>query len=153
MNKKVFFSTALLCFSSASFACDVPSDEKLVCEVVLCNPIGLVISESRSKCMKVNRRFAIYLATLGFWDKPPKCKLRNAQCQKTGNAGSDATLAPSFCEELPDRESQLACLVNSGNGHLIPPDRPLPPEICDGRFPRSGGAEIQRRIDLCHDER
>ncbi|CAN0490737.1 unnamed protein product, partial [Scytosiphon promiscuus] len=78
-------------------ACPMPSDEQLVCEVVLCNPIGLTISESRSECLAVNRRFAIYLATLGPFRDPPRCKMRDQQCRVTGRA-SNATIDASFCQ-------------------------------------------------------
>lgn len=107
--------------------CPVPSDEKLVCEVVLCNPLGIVISESRSECLQVNRRFAIYLATLGFWDKPPKCKLRDKNCNKVGNASS-AEIDPQYCDELGSEAEQDACRMALG----APPSNPGYCEEFDG---------------------
>ena len=51
--------------------CPISSEEKLACGVVLCNPVGLAISESRSECLEINRKWALYLATLKPWDSPP----------------------------------------------------------------------------------
>lgn len=100
-------------WSSAAAACPIPDDEKLVCEVVLCNPVGLAISESRSECLAVNRRFAIYLATLGPFRDPPSCKSRDQNCQVTGKA-SNATIDPAFCNELGTDDARNACLAALG---------------------------------------
>ena len=104
---KTLFGVLTLSFAPIASACDIPSDEALVCEVVLCNPLGLAISESRSKCMQVNRRFAIYLAKLGFWDKPPKCKMRDKNCKKTGEKIVKKDI--SFCDYAPPEQKE-ACL-------------------------------------------
>jgi len=93
--------------------CPISGAETLVCEVILCNPIGLVISESRSECLDVNRRFAWYLATLGFWSKPPKCKMRDKNCNKVGTA-TDATIDPSYCDSLSSETEQNACKAALG---------------------------------------
>ena len=119
--------------------CPMKSDEALVCEVVLCNPLGLVISESRSECLKTNRRFAIYLATLGFWDKPPKCKMRDKNCNKTGKASS-ANIDVEFCDELDDFEERNICRSTLDYPLITPPvTNPRPPnrppiieDPCDG---------------------
>lgn len=94
--------------SSHPQGCPVSSAEKLVCSVVLCNPIGLAIAESRSECITVNRKFAIYLATLGFWSKPPKCKSRDQNCNKTGRA-SDAQISTSYCNDLSNTHDKKSC--------------------------------------------
>lgn len=117
--------------------CPMKSDEALVCEVVLCNPLGLVISESRSECMKTNRRFAIYLATLGFWDKPPKCKMRDKDCNKTGKAKS-ASIDVDFCDELENFDERNTCRNTLGYPVLDP--NPQPPT-----YPRPP-------IDPCRDD-
>ncbi len=96
-----------ICLSPISNACDIPSDEALVCEVVLCNPLGLAISESRSKCIQINRRFAVYLATLGFWSNPPTCKMRDKSCNQTGEKIVEKDV--SFCEFGSPSERE-ACL-------------------------------------------
>jgi hypothetical protein len=64
--------------------CPMSSDEKLACGVVLCNPLGLVISESRSECLDINKKWAIYLATLGPFDSPVRCRSRDMSCTKRG---------------------------------------------------------------------
>ena len=64
--------------------CPISEDEKLACGVVLCNPVGLSISESRSECLEINRKWAIYLATLKPWEKPVSCKSRDMNCSKRG---------------------------------------------------------------------
>jgi hypothetical protein len=92
--------------------CNIKSDEELVCSVVMCS-VGLAISESRDECLKVNRDFAIYLATLGFWDKPPKCRMRDESCKKVGKA-TTASLSPEQCVELPTEDKQSACLAALG---------------------------------------
>ena len=120
-------------------ACDIPSDEKLVCEVVLCNPVGLAISESRSECLAVNRRFAIYLATLGFWDSPPKCKFRDQSCNSIGRA-DDAPVDASFCNELDTEDEKNSCLAAIGQA---------PAEYCESFVdePEQYEACMERSVD------
>lgn len=89
-------------------SCPVSSAETLVCSVVICNPIGLAIAKSRSECLTVNRKFAIYLATLGFWSKPPSCKSRDKNCNKTGKA-SKAQISTSECSQLSTSYEQESC--------------------------------------------
>lgn len=111
--RRLFFTLLLTLAASPSFAsqgCPMSSDEKLVCSVILCNPIGLMISDSRSECLKVNRDFAIYLATLGFWDKPPKCYARDEYCNRTGRA-STAQMSPEYCVDAGDAGRQNACMT------------------------------------------
>ena len=64
--------------------CPISSEEKLACGVVLCNPVGLAISESRSECLEINRKWALYLATLKPWESPARCKSRDMNCAKRG---------------------------------------------------------------------
>lgn len=90
--------------------CPMSSAEKLVCSVVICNPIGLAIAKSRSECLQVNRKFAIYLATLGFWSKPPKCKSRDQNCNKTGRA-SKAEISANECNQLGTVFEQKSCIA------------------------------------------
>lgn len=61
--------------------CDIPSDEELVCEVLMC-AIGIAIPESASKCAEVFREYAAYKATLGRFDSPPSCRSRNQNCER-----------------------------------------------------------------------
>lgn len=93
--------------------CPIHKDEKLVCAVVMCNPIGMAIPESFNECLKVNRDFAIYLATLGFWDKPPKCHARDENCNKTGRA-STAQMSPEHCVAAGDDDKKAACMTALG---------------------------------------
>lgn len=130
MFKKMALSACLLCASSAALSCDdMPSDEKLVCEVILCNPLGLLLAESRDRCEQININFAKYLARLGFLKKPPKCRMRNSSCQETGVAQEAPSISASFCDGMTG-DDRIACLVNSGNGHTIPEEE-MPPEICE----------------------
>jgi hypothetical protein len=109
----VFFGSIDQARADFSQGCPMSNAETLVCSVVLCNPIGLVISESRRECLKVNRAFAVYLSTLGFWDKPPKCKLRDTRCNKVGNA-SNVSISPQYCDELETVAQQNACKLGLG---------------------------------------
>lgn len=86
------------------------SDEQLVCKVVLCNPLGLISPDARPDCLQVNKDFAIYLATLGFWDKPPKCKMRDMQCNKTGTA-KKGVVAESPCTDPITHVTDPVCVV------------------------------------------
>lgn len=117
--KKLMCALLLMIASSSVFAgagCPMSSEENLVCSVVLCNPIGLAINESRNDCLKVNRDFAIYLATLGFWDHPPKCKMRDMNCNKVGTA-KKGVVAPSVCIDPNTGAMDLSCAkgVNVNN--------------------------------------
>lgn len=108
----------MLIVSASSFSVAAPIDngcpisraEKLVCSVVLCNPLGLAIAESRTECLKINRDYAIYLATLGFWKKPPRCQARDENCNRTGRA-STAQMRPENCLDAGDRKKQNACMI------------------------------------------
>lgn len=117
--KKLLCALFLMVSSSSVFAgsgCPMPSAEKLVCSVVLCNPIGLLIDESRNDCLKINRDFAIYLATLGFWDNPPKCKMRDMNCNKVGTA-KKGIVATSVCIDPDTGTMDVSCAkgVNVNN--------------------------------------
>lgn len=161
--KKVLLLLGVL-LSPATFAgqpggCPMDSDEQLVCKVVLCNPMGLVSPDARNDCIQVNREFAIYLATLGFWDKPPKCKLRDMQCNKTGNAKrGQVTESPctdpvthitdpicalgmqkndAACDELSNPLEQDTCYVNlAKNTKLCDALTGSLRQICNGADPR-----------------
>lgn len=116
------FSAALLMLSTFNVSaeditvetegCPMQSAETLVCSVVVCS-IGILIPESHSECVKVKTKFAIYLATLGFWSKPPSCKQRDENCEKTGKA-SNAEIDPEFCMGLGTDEKVQACLAAGG---------------------------------------
>lgn len=98
--------------------CPISSDESLVCAVVLCNPLGFMVPESVDECFKVNAKFAIYLATLGFWDSPPKCRFRDQFCNKIGKANT-AYIKDDFCEKSGLEGDALGtCLTALGS----PPD-------------------------------
>jgi len=92
--------------------CPMGSAETLVCEVVLCS-IGIAIPASRSKCIQVTRKFAIYLATLGFWSKPPSCKQRDQNCNVTGK--TKAKIDPVACDSLPTETERNSCKAASGD--------------------------------------
>lgn len=114
MLKKIILCAAL---AAPSFAvannnpngCPVPSDEKLVCAVVMCD-FGLIMGEWSSECTQYKRDFAIYLATLGPFDRPPKCKMRDENCNKTGKA-KKAAVDEKFCTSLSTPEAVNACLA------------------------------------------
>lgn len=105
----------LLCASTAWAdapvnGCPMNDDEKLVCSVVLCNPIGLLKDESRSECIKVNKQFAKYLATLGFWKKPPKCKMRDMSCGEVGTA-KKGVVDEGICTDPDTNITDTACIA------------------------------------------
>jgi hypothetical protein len=92
--------------------CPMGSAETLVCEAVLCS-VGLLIAESRPKCIQVTKKFTIYLATLGFWSKPPSCKQRDQNCNVTGK-GTTASIDIDECGELDNEEDQNNCRAAAG---------------------------------------
>ncbi len=106
----LFFATTI---THTAHGCPMSSEEELACSVVLCNPMGLIISESRSECLDVNRRWAWYLATLGFWDSPAVCLERDKNCNVTGRA-SNAPADPGFCRYLSTGEEQDICAAALG---------------------------------------
>lgn len=119
-------------------SCDISSDETLICEALMCNPIGLAINESRSECLKVNRRLAWYLATLGFWEDPPKCMSRDSSCNKTGRATrEDGSSDIDFPDPCKPGEECWPCLPGEVCDDPIDPpfddpcEKPKPGEICD----------------------
>lgn len=99
----------------ATEGCPMPSDEKLVCAVVVCD-FGLLKGENSSECKAYKKQFAIYLASLGIWDKPPKCKNRDMACNKTGTA-KKAESPPSVCTDpdtlITDPECVKGANINS----------------------------------------
>jgi hypothetical protein len=115
MKKALLFLTCLSLqfLNNSAFAgepegCPIKRDEELVCSMLLCS-VGLLIDESRPKCLKIQREYAIYLATLGFWDKPPKCKSRDMDCNKTGKA-SKAPIPPDICTDPVTMETDAECV-------------------------------------------
>ncbi len=116
MIKKLLVVASLL-FASSAFAgnpqgCPVPSDEELVCSVVMCD-FGAALGKWSPECTHVKVRFAVYLATLGFWDHPPKCKMRDEHCNKTGKA-TKAQLGPQNCVDAGTKDKQDACMAAIG---------------------------------------
>ena len=110
---KAFFISFLVSVTPVTLAspeggCPIKSDEKLVCAVVMCD-FGLIMGEWSSECTQHKKDFAIYLATLGFWDKPPKCMMRDENCNKDGKA-KKAELSPKDCEKFDTEIQQKACL-------------------------------------------
>ncbi|WP_226669093.1 hypothetical protein [Microbulbifer aggregans] len=95
--KKILSVIAGVLLAGSALACNIKSDEKLVCEALICT-VGILIPESHSECVKVQTEFAIYLATLGFWEDPPTCKNRDMNCKSTGKAST--AVAPSTCDSL-----------------------------------------------------
>tara|TARA_Y100000782_G_scaffold115267_1_gene156491 strand:- start:1229 stop:1531 length:303 start_codon:yes stop_codon:yes gene_type:complete len=81
---KILTLCVLSIFSFNAHAINLSGNEKLACEYALCVPIGLLISESRDKCLRVERRWKLYVATLGPFKSPPKCPLINANGDKVG---------------------------------------------------------------------
>lgn len=88
--------------------CPMKNDEELVCAVIMCD-FGALMGEYPSECHKVKLDFAVYLATLGFWDKPPKCFMRDSSCKKNGKA-SKKTQSPSMCDDPVTGKPDEACL-------------------------------------------
>ncbi|MDP5209853.1 hypothetical protein [Microbulbifer sp. 2205BS26-8] len=100
MKNTVIYTIISAFIVGSASACDIDSDEQLVCEALMCS-VGIFIPASHSECVKVQRDFAIYLATLGFWEDPPKCKNRDMNCQSTGNANTrSANLPAATCNNL-----------------------------------------------------
>jgi hypothetical protein len=89
-------------------SCPMKNDEELVCAVIMCD-FGALMGEYPSECHKVKLDFAVYLATLGFWDKPPKCFMRDSECNKNGKA-SKKTQSSSLCENPATGKPDEACL-------------------------------------------
>ncbi len=97
----------------AAKECPIGKAETLVCSAIMCS-VGILIAESRPKCIQVNRKFAIYLATLGFWSKPPSCKSRDENCNVTGKA--TAKVDPKSCEALGSPADIIKCKAAGGIG-------------------------------------
>jgi hypothetical protein len=104
LNVYFFLSFSATFFSTNTSAqshpqgCPISSKEELACGVLLCNPIGLVISKSRSECIKINKEWAIYLATLGPFRSPVRCQERDINCNKVGPASNDF-ISKEHCRE------------------------------------------------------
>lgn len=95
-----------------SGGCPISSEEKLACGVVLCNPVGLVIAESRGECLKINSKWAIYLATLGPFDSPARCRSRDMNCQ-TGSVIKETN--QRFCGRSFTGDDYEFCINNAIN--------------------------------------
>ena len=90
--------------------CDVPRDEALVCEMLLCNPTGFIIRASRKKCLQGNKRFIRYIAKLGFFKDPPSCKSRDVNCRVVGEAGTAPMVDQHYCNAIKDEDTREECL-------------------------------------------
>lgn len=107
-----FYASILLTVTPVTSAnpagCYLPSDEKLVCAMVMCD-FGKIYGEWSQECRSYEVEFAHYLATLGFWDKPPKCEMRDDSCAKNGRA-QKVSVSPSTCNNLGTDAEQKSCL-------------------------------------------
>ena len=99
--KKLMAITLGMFMAGAVLACPIKNDEQLVCEALVC-AVGIAIPESHAECVKVQTKFAIYLATLAPWDDPPKCKNRDMNCNAVGNASNN--IPPNSCGTLSGQE-------------------------------------------------
>ncbi|MEW5250894.1 hypothetical protein [Microbulbifer discodermiae] len=141
MKKNISIIFGML-FSTITIACDVKKDEQLVCEALMCT-IGIAIPASHSECLKVQTEFAIYLATLGFWENPPKCKNRDMNCQVTGKA--NANVSPSTCNAVSSNptdfvncEVQASKLVGQTFNCSKYADNPTLRTACEQQFQSNG---------------
>lgn len=110
-KKLLFISVLFSLFNSTSvFAFDHPDGcpvgraEKIVCAAVMCD-FGLIMGEWPSECNQVKVDLAVYLATLGFWDKPARCFNRDQDCKKDGKA-KKANATPAMCAEAGVTQNQ-----------------------------------------------
>ena len=110
--KKVFLLLSLLVSLPAAAGtpegCPMSSKEELICANVMCD-IGYIAGEWSKECQQYKIDLAVYLATLGFWDKPPKCYQRDMSCNKVGKA-KKSTVATSFCTDETTGVSNEECL-------------------------------------------
>ncbi len=90
----------------------------LACEALLC-AVGVLITESRPKCLRVLRDWSIYLATLSIFRSTPKCPSVNASGHVTGY--NEMT-----CEAIQDVEMRNLCLEanNLRPAPVVPPRDP-----------------------------
>lgn len=127
-------------------SCKIKSDETLICEALMCNPIGLAIPDSRSECLDVERRLVIYLATLGFWENPPKCMARDERCNRTGRAtredGSTEVILPPINTDDDPTTPPIEDPCNDG--------KPDPGQIC--QRPLNASDSTSSLIDSATDE-
>lgn len=111
--RSIVFTLIALGSTTTGVACPISDEEKLVCSALICNPLGIAIAESRSECLKVNAEYAIYLASLGFWDDPAQCHSRDENCNETGIA-STAQMSPEYCLQAGPPEKQKTCMSALG---------------------------------------
>lgn len=123
LTKYVFIFAALMAIPIASNAvdyeheaktavkknsCPMKNDEEVVCAMIMCG-FGASMGEYPSECNQVKLDFVAYVATLGFWDKPAKCFMRDSSCAKTGKA-SKKTESSTLCEDPDTGKVDEACL-------------------------------------------
>lgn len=115
MFKKLLFGCVLLSLLQVNLAsafdhpdgCPVSRSEKIVCAMVMCD-FGQAMGEWPSECNDVKIDFAIYMASLGFWDKPAKCFKRDKDCNKKGKAKNQ--VAAQSCQDTISGEYDNNCL-------------------------------------------
>lgn len=114
--------------------CPISSEEKLACGVALCNPVGLLTAESRSECLEINKKWALYLATLKPWDSPARCRSRDMNCAKRGVI---KTVNHAYCSRAFTGDDWTYCINNAVNAQC----EGLP----SGRFDACGQAVREGR--------
>ncbi|MBS0044834.1 hypothetical protein KFE26_21440 [Shewanella sp. M16] len=100
MNRlKVSILTAALLLSASS--AQAKNKNELACEAILC-AVGIAIPASHNECRKVLIDWNTYLATLGFFSKPPKCPKTDATGMVIGYEEMD-------CDLIQDAQARQMC--------------------------------------------
>ncbi|MBU0801486.1 MAG: hypothetical protein KKA05_10870 [Alphaproteobacteria bacterium] len=115
MFKKLIFSGVLILLLHVNLSfglshpdgCPIGRSEEIVCAAVMCD-FGLLKGESPSECDQVKIDLAVYLASLGFWDKPAKCYNRDQNCNKKGKAKKQ--VSAQSCQDSISGDMDSQCL-------------------------------------------
>ena len=116
---KNFIGILIFLMASSSFGvgindldnggCDIPSKEELACGVFICS-VGVAVPAATSECLKIFKKWAIYLATLGPFQSPARCKSRDMNCN---TSSTHAKMSYESCAEDGDLtyEGRAYCMT------------------------------------------
>lgn len=90
-------------------SCDQGRHERIVCANIMCG-FGAGMGEWPSECTDYKRLLIEVLATYPPWKSPPKCFMRDKDCNKSGRA-KEADADEEFCMSMSDNKERHQCMM------------------------------------------
>ncbi|NRA71955.1 MAG: hypothetical protein HRU24_13115 [Gammaproteobacteria bacterium] len=108
----LLFLISISSFSSNVSAGFFKKGELLACEAVVCVFGTITLDTNPAECDIIFAKWAVYKATLGMFESPPKCRNRD----KDGNVTSEVAVD---CNIIQNEAQRAACIGEGGPGSIV----------------------------------